>query len=741
MFQLPCPRPTLVLHFCLSWLGLFLSAAWGAQTNQDLPVLVAACEGTDGCALWDFHGPTGSGKWPNGAVADLTIERFDANQGGTVVIRRVDSSGGASGLTATYTGIRTGVLISGKLVWNWPGHGDRSTGETDFRLAVLQDFMNVADVPRGKSLDVPDILSMCEKVDGCSNWHMTGKQGQGGWDNGAIADLTVERFEDSAVVIRRSDSKGAARGLSGLYIGAMIDGKIIGVVTLSWPGHAPNGVTSWEATIPALPPVLTIDQIHDDVLPTPNLPPLPVPPVAAPFQTKQFAGFDLNGGWRREGSDPSHNETLSILQLGDKLAITHLNGRDNMPANSLYIDATFDSASTAAGTANFAEISNTPGMVPYPVNVTVVDPEHFQTSPREANMDFLSARYVRVVSTPVQDLPCEPSNPHHIAGDSAFQRGQMYLRKKDVATANCWFYLGGRAGNADALAEYGRSLYEGRGMPMQQELAAAFMLQAAIRGSAQASGYVSFLFGAGSVVPKSKQRHDYWVGRFQGTSQGVPHATQFFYHEPWMDVIVRPCEAGNPDHVSADEAHDMGLVAWEAESFNLAHCWMRISAEEGNTHAWVYLGLMNAFGMGVRQNLKNAFNYMYYAARKKDEFAVMYLSEFYIRGWGTEKNEELGQLIANQALTLPDGSHAYSMVRGTYVSPSKGAAIVLYLLDYNDCESTPVGGSERRYPATPSGTPCKRLANPRPYKGPPIIEKPVVETPQELFPEEPLRYF
>ena len=743
MLKLPLLKPARIL---LVWLGLFLPAACVAQQPQVHPVLVAACETSDGCARWDFQGQSGSGHWPNGAIADLTIERFDANDGGTVIIRRVDSSGGAAGLTATYTGTRTGVLVTGKLDWNWPGHGDQSTGETNFRLVVLQDFMKVADVARSKPLDIPATLMVCEEVDGCSGWQMNGKQGQGDWANGAIADLSVERFENSAVVIRRSDSKGSARGLSGLYVGATINGKIIGVATLSWLGHVPDGVTAWEATIPAHPapaaapvPALKIDQIHDEVLPAPTLPALPTPPLASPLETKALAGFDLNGVWKREGADTNHPETLSILQLGDTLAITHINGRENMPANSLFIDAAFDSASTATGTANIAETSNTPAMVPYPVKLAVVDASHFQTSPQQPNEEFLSARYVRISSAPVQDVPCESSNSHHISADSAFQRGQIYLRKKDLATANCWFYIGGHAGNADALAEYARSLYEGRGIPQQQQLAAALMQQAGMHGSAQASGYLSFLFGAGSVLPKSKQRQDYWLGRFQGTSTNFPHATQFFYNDGWMNVTVRPCAAGNPDHVSADDAHDMGLVAWEAESFNLAHCWMRISAEEGNTHAWVYLGLMSAFGMGVQQNLKNAFDYVYYAARKKDEFAEMYLSEFYIRGWGTDKNEGLGELIANAVLTLPDGFHATAMVRGTYVSPSKAGLIAGYLmLTAGNCRT-----SYENVVNTNGSTVVlkKEVCEPQPYKGPPIIEKPVVETPQELYPEEPFRYF
>src|ERR1700722_5105537 len=115
MFNLPFSTPASVLLVRLVWLGLFFSATCRGQQTQVHPVLVAACEGTDGCARWDFHGPSGSGRWPNGAVANLAVQPFDANDGGTVVIRRVDSSGAASGFTATYTGTRTGVLVSGKL--------------------------------------------------------------------------------------------------------------------------------------------------------------------------------------------------------------------------------------------------------------------------------------------------------------------------------------------------------------------------------------------------------------------------------------------------------------------------------------------------------------------------------------------------------------------------------------------------------------------------------------------------
>lgn len=736
--------------FRIAWLVLLLPAASMAQQPQLHPVLLGACESTDGCAVWNFQGATGSGHWQDGAIADLTIEQFAAFDGGSVVIRRVDSSGAAKGLTATYTGTRKGTLVVGKLDWNWPGHGEASTGETDFRAVVLQDFMNVADVPQGKPVDMPDILRVCENVDGCSSWHMNGKQGQGGWDNGAVATLTVARFEDSAVVIRRSDNSGAAKGLSGLYVGTMIDGKIIGIVMFSWPGHAPDGLTAWEATIPTpLPPAMTIDQIHDVVLPPTPLPELPEPPPAAPVETKILAGFDLNGVWMREGTDPKQPEKMSAFQLGDQLRITHLGGRWDMPANALFIEATYNSASTATATVNSPGSADTPLMGHYPSKLVVLDADHFQVS-GDLPEYGISERYVRVSSASVQDVQCDPSNSNHISADSAWQRGKIYLRKNDLAAANCWFYVGGRAGSEDALTEYAESFYLGRGVKQNKQLGVAYIRQAAMRGSAEASGDLAALFQAGSVLPQSKQRHDYWLGRYQGTTTTLPHATQFYYNDDWMNVTVRPCESSNPTHVNADDAHAMGLVAWEAESFNLAHCWMHISAAEGNTHAWVYLGLMSAFGFGVQKNLDNAFNYMYHAARQKDEFAEMYLAEFYIRGWGTAKNEDYGKMIGNQVLSLPNGFDAFAMVRGTYVSPSKAALIgetmAMGLLQSATCGDTRTYIERDRdghwKEEKPSEQTLECMAdvgknNPLPS----LTQQPVLDTPEELYPEEPFRYF
>lgn len=101
------------------------------------PALLMMCEDTDGCSRWQFQGGKATGSRSGGAVGDLTVERFDRADNGIVSIRRTDSTGSASGLTAEYTGTRSGPMIEGKVRWKAPGHPD---GETRWRALILRDF-------------------------------------------------------------------------------------------------------------------------------------------------------------------------------------------------------------------------------------------------------------------------------------------------------------------------------------------------------------------------------------------------------------------------------------------------------------------------------------------------------------------------------------------------------------------------------------------------------------------------
>lgn len=88
------------------------------------PAEFAECDG-DECTkgnpgTWIFHGTTGVSHQQHGAVADLTIKRFDADG---IVINRVDRTDSpTAGLLAVYVGKQTNGRIDGTFTATWPGH-------------------------------------------------------------------------------------------------------------------------------------------------------------------------------------------------------------------------------------------------------------------------------------------------------------------------------------------------------------------------------------------------------------------------------------------------------------------------------------------------------------------------------------------------------------------------------------------------------------------------------------------
>ena len=89
------------------------------------PVTMTECEGVNNCATWTFLGSQGNGQWPSGEIANLSVERYDAD---SVVIRRADSTGPSVGLTAVYKGTRHEDRVGGEFTSSWPGHWDNKSG-------------------------------------------------------------------------------------------------------------------------------------------------------------------------------------------------------------------------------------------------------------------------------------------------------------------------------------------------------------------------------------------------------------------------------------------------------------------------------------------------------------------------------------------------------------------------------------------------------------------------------------
>jgi hypothetical protein len=107
------------------------------------------------------------------------------------------------------------------------------------------------DAPPQAKAAVPVTMTECEGTDNCATWTFLGSQGNGQWPTGEVANLTVERYTNDTVVIRRADSTGASAGLTAVYTGTRHDDRVGGDFTSSWPGHWENKSGNWYATVEA----------------------------------------------------------------------------------------------------------------------------------------------------------------------------------------------------------------------------------------------------------------------------------------------------------------------------------------------------------------------------------------------------------------------------------------------------------------------------------------------------------
>jgi hypothetical protein len=104
---------------------------------------------------------------------------------------------------------------------------------------------------------VPVTMTECEGTNNCASWTFLGGQGNGQWPSGEIANLSVERYDDNTVVIRRADSTGPSAGLTAVYSGTRHGDRVGGEFTSSWPGHWNSMSGNWYATVernPITPP-------------------------------------------------------------------------------------------------------------------------------------------------------------------------------------------------------------------------------------------------------------------------------------------------------------------------------------------------------------------------------------------------------------------------------------------------------------------------------------------------------
>src|SRR5215203_923897 len=254
-----------LLLLCLALVGRSLAVAQEPAIGASrIPHHMTVCEGTDQmtCGTWTFTGIEGTGRWSNGAAANLTIQQFDPKR---VVIRRTDTSGSSVGLTAIYVGQQHGQRVEGTVKWTWLGHWNQEAqgtwyatfdepGSTAPASRPQESAPQIGQEARAPAIDasrVPHHMTVCEGTGQmtCGTWTFTGIEGTGRWSNGAAANLTIQQFDPNRVIIRRTDTSGNSVGLTAIYIGQQHGQRVEGKVKWTWLGHWNQEVQGvWYAT-------------------------------------------------------------------------------------------------------------------------------------------------------------------------------------------------------------------------------------------------------------------------------------------------------------------------------------------------------------------------------------------------------------------------------------------------------------------------------------------------------------
>ena len=104
--------------------------------------------------------------------------------------------------------------------------------------------------------------------------------------------------------------------------------------------------------------------------------------------------------------------------------------------------------------------------------------------------------------------------------------------------------------------------------------------------------------------------------------------------------------------IDISEYFKKGKDAYNEKKYDLAFSFFRITAEEGNTRAQFYMGILYNFGYGVPQDYVKA-NYWYELAAKQNKVsAIAYLGEYYCFGKGVAPDIVKGLSYLEKAASL-----------------------------------------------------------------------------------------
>jgi len=346
--------------------------------------------------------------------------------------------------------------------------------------------------------DVPATMRQCEgglcEQGGGGTWTFDGRTGKACWTIGVEADLTVERYENGEVIIRRVDAaNGSTRGATAIYKGTVRGNRIEGTVDYNWPGHFDHGklTRSWYALIGEWAPGLEPSRpAAVAVSAAPSKPVAPsfakVDPNAVPAIVKQADAYYLASNFR--AAAPLYGQAAEAGEHHAQLRLARLY------AEGAGIGKNCDEALRWVHAA--------------------IDAGH-----REGLADL--GRYYNFGWCLKADGPTALAWYQKGAAlgdtDTMGAIGALYIQgnkiHQDLDLGLQWFRKAAELGDADAMASLGLLYTVGTRVPADYELGKTWLTKAAALGNAEAMNALGEVHEKGLGVPRDLDRAHEWYQR------------------------------------------------------------------------------------------------------------------------------------------------------------------------------------------------------------------------------------
>jgi hypothetical protein len=152
-----------------------------------------------------------------------------------------------------------------------------------------------------------------------------------------------------------------------------------------------------------------------------------------------------------------------------------------------------------------------------------------------------------------------------------------------------------------------------------------------------------------------------------------PEASEAFANFPDdVRAILQPESALTPDEakmpcdrssrISAEDALEIGKFAYRAADYKRGYCWIDHSADMGNVHALVLLGVSVMMGWGRAKDPKVAYNFFLLSNSKNDRWGDYFLEQAYEKGIGTPVNKDLANRLNTRLLMSPTGQDIFMAI-------------------------------------------------------------------------------